>query len=67
MNLETLRENLKALENDFEAAKASLYRIDGAVQYARHLVTEAEKSVDPTDATSVAVAEPAVGPVLVKG
>ena len=43
MTLEKLKEQLLALEQDLEIAKANLYRIDGAVVITRKMIADLEK------------------------
>lgn len=41
--IEKLKEQLKKFEEEFEIAKAALYRLDGAIQATRYLISETEK------------------------
>lgn len=42
LSLETLKEQLMSLEQEFEVAKANVHRCDGAIQVLKHIITGAE-------------------------
>lgn len=47
LSIEVLQEQLKKLEQDLELSKAQLYRVDGAIQIVKQLISLSEK--DPKD------------------
>lgn len=42
MNLDTLKTQLAAAEDEFEKAKAVVYRYDGAIQLLKKLIADAQ-------------------------
>ena len=49
INVESLREQLKASEVELEEAKAHVYRCDGVIRMLQHLIAEAEKPEKPSE------------------
>lgn len=47
MTLDELKAQLAETENQHEAAKAVVYRTDGAVQMLRHIIAETESAAAP--------------------
>lgn len=49
--MDNLVEQLNAYENQLEAAKANVYRLDGIIQFIKHLIEEeAKKASVPEEA-----------------
>lgn len=44
MSIENLQEQLSKYEQELEAAKAHVYRLDGIIQFLRHQIKEAEST-----------------------
>ena len=42
LSLESLKEQLAAVEQEMEQAKSHVYRCDGSIQLLRHLIKQAE-------------------------
>ena len=49
ISLEILNEHLKKFEQDLELSKAHLYRIDGAIQILKQLISLSEIEEAPKD------------------
>lgn len=47
LSIETLQEQLKKLEQDLEVSKAQLYRVDGAIQVIKQLISQLESPEVP--------------------
>lgn len=43
IDIESLRKQLAASEQELETAKSHIYRVDGAIQILRHLIAEVER------------------------
>ena len=55
LSLESLKEQLAAVELEIEQAKAHVYRCDGSIQLLKHLITEAETPETPAPIDTVDV------------
>jgi len=52
IKMDDLKAQLAATEAEMEAAKAHLYRCDGALQVLKHLIAESEKPEDESHASN---------------